>query len=1273
MPTLAQMQFPPPKDWDEFEEICFSIFKEKWKDEYAQRNGKKGDAQNGVDFYGNNNLVLNGAQCKGKEIWPPKQLSIREIEKEIEKAKSFKPPLKRYIIATTASRNSKIQEYARTISEKLLQEGLFSVHVYSWEDITEELVNFPNLVRLHYPFPYQSSSDEIAQETKEDIKSEIKDGFLQIHKKLEPLYKGFNAANIESTLKDEIDFAKNLLEKGKPESTIDYLINLKNEKWHIATANDKFRIIANIAHSYLIMNDFDKASYYFIESYGYDKENTKAQINYVLGKSLANEYQSVEYILKDLISKNSDNIEVYILYILNTSDSLETIQQTVPAEMKDKASIFYSIGHILLKAEKIEDAILFLKEAVDKERSNDSLASLATAMLQMVLNPFIDKQKINLNETLDNIISLFNEALEKLSNSELIKYKFQWFLNRGTAKQLNRDFEGAKKDFEKTLEYKPKDLLAKRNLALWEFERGDRKKAIRLVKEIIDTDEMPEINLILADFLRIEKEYEESEIIITNYIENNADRKYLGNAKAILEAIYSEQGLIDKAKEVNIEREKDDPLSIVVTIDSAYIDKANGNEDLAKAKLIESIKDVTLTTTHLEKKRLANALYDFKLYSEAITVYESFINKYDFTAENKKLLNCYFETGKLSKGLQLCLILRKNDTKDKGLVELESYIYEDLGDNDKAIDTLKTYFLEYNDIEILIELATLYYKKRDYSNLGELLKTKIETNNLSLPDRIKLAQLYSLRDFRSEFLNLIYETRRKFYNESEAHSHYVWLFLERKDKDLDLLNLDSAENDTAIILSRGSEKKIYILENREDSDLSKGEINAGTPLYKKLIDHKINDKVNLSDNILAQDFWVIEDIKSKYIHALHESMSTFNRYFPEDNSLQQISVGDDIKETLNELFKYEDQRKQNVKLAEDLYKKAKMPLSAVAKYLSKNILEIYRYFTYEPKLGIMSGDMKYVNQLLNYNEIKNKLILDTIALNSIINIGMEDLIKSSFKKLYITQSVLDDVNQRIDEIGDYLSDGRFTIFKEEGQYYKNEITPEQIEYEKKYLQRMLEFITGTCKIISLEPSAIEDFTQYNKMKTILGKTSIDTLLLAKQMNGYLYTDDAALRSLCKQEFKIEGIWTQNLLSILKNELLTTKNMYNKFIIKLSLLNYKHTSINAANLIDAAKQSDWMPKYPFTKILETLSGGQSDELSASIVAADFIFELWKQIVSNEKRNAILDLLLSNLSKNRNTSRALDNFEVNLSIKLKLIPIWLDEILNLILFWRRSHIL
>ena len=153
MVDLSRFQIPPPSHWQEFESICCDLWREIWKDPNAVLHGRRGQAQQGVDAYGQPDKGRKWAavQCKGKDNYSEKTLTEEDVTKEVDNAKKFSPKLSEFIIATSGQRDASIQKLVREISQKNLNDGLFSVHVWFWDDIIGKMGEFPNVIEKHIP------------------------------------------------------------------------------------------------------------------------------------------------------------------------------------------------------------------------------------------------------------------------------------------------------------------------------------------------------------------------------------------------------------------------------------------------------------------------------------------------------------------------------------------------------------------------------------------------------------------------------------------------------------------------------------------------------------------------------------------------------------------------------------------------------------------------------------------------------------------------------------------------------------------------------------------------------------------------------------------------------------------------------------------------------------------------------------------------------------------------------------------------------------------
>ena len=131
-----------PENWQDFESLCKKLWGEIWGiPNKIKKNGRLGQEQAGVDVYGipKNEIKYWGIQAKGKDENIKAKLTEKEIITEIQKAKTFKPELEVYIIATTQNKDSKIEQLVRLKDIENRENGSFEILLYCWEDIVDLL------------------------------------------------------------------------------------------------------------------------------------------------------------------------------------------------------------------------------------------------------------------------------------------------------------------------------------------------------------------------------------------------------------------------------------------------------------------------------------------------------------------------------------------------------------------------------------------------------------------------------------------------------------------------------------------------------------------------------------------------------------------------------------------------------------------------------------------------------------------------------------------------------------------------------------------------------------------------------------------------------------------------------------------------------------------------------------------------------------------------------------------------------------------------------
>jgi len=150
--NIVSSKIPIPTSDEEFETITLEYAKLEYG-KHAQKYGRKGQKQHGVDICTNNKSLEVAIQCKNV-----KKLTENIIDGELVKLKNYPREINKYIVATTAPRNNKIQDYIYAKSD----EYVFSIYVLYWDEITSKLAE--NFEVFNKTFP-QIQIKELSKET----------------------------------------------------------------------------------------------------------------------------------------------------------------------------------------------------------------------------------------------------------------------------------------------------------------------------------------------------------------------------------------------------------------------------------------------------------------------------------------------------------------------------------------------------------------------------------------------------------------------------------------------------------------------------------------------------------------------------------------------------------------------------------------------------------------------------------------------------------------------------------------------------------------------------------------------------------------------------------------------------------------------------------------------------------------------------------------------------------------------------------------------------
>ncbi len=333
--------------------------------------------------------------------------------------------------------------------------------------------------------------------------------------------------------------------------------------------------------------------------------------------------------------------------------------------------------------------------------------------------------------------------------------------------------------------------------------------------------------------------------------------------------------------------------------------------------------------------------------------------------------------------------------------------------------------------------------------------------------------------------------------------------------------------------------------------------------------HKSYEQDPNDPEIMKSYIWIFlfseqaSDIESneKHVKTFQEISVKYGERFPDQEDLRSIKIqGDDVTPIL-EMIKSVS---ENAQQAQTFYSESKAPLSFIPNMTGRSPLVVWNAFTADSQTGIQSNfgsEDETVYEQKTLKETSNlQTVIDIYPILLLHRTGFLEEVLGNFKKVYIHQSVLDNLNASINDERLALKNGQETIGYNNGQFVMTEMSVEQISKSVENVETLIEKIKSlpNVEIRGFESETDNVETDFlNKLHT----TTRSSAYLAKQLGIPFYTDDKIVRAVLKSD-EVYSFSTYGLLTHLASEGKITDDHYHSLHKQMLELGYTYVPINA---------------------------------------------------------------------------------------------------------------
>ena len=1167
---------------------------------------------------------------------------------------------------------------------------------------TEILSSMKNLIDREFtdPFPKTSGDterklDQLATTQRDILKQQEAEESKtdQMVSSLGKLHNAFNSFSetmlpdiVASVHQEVLELAREYLKQNKPTLVLDLLAKQKQKIWPSANEPTKAMLLSTMGGAKLSIGATTEAAELFLESFQYNPNNEKVQTNVAIAHQLLGDNEKAFDASKKIVDRNPANFLAWSILIQSSDEPFDVLLKGIPHHCRSNAQVALALGVVSRHRGDMENERHWLQIAADNNSDDhpDIYGTLGETILNShtgdKLSPATVRQLTEeIRIDIEYALELFQKAISAIPDSVALRVRVTWLLNAAAASRLLGDHALAASYLTKAKEIAPDNPAVLYHSAIDEKEKGDLSKAIEIAESIEDLDAIPQVSILEIQLLwqaeRIGEAIEKAKALI----ESPPPKVDLFSARQLLVELLLEDGQFEAAKRVSDELVAIAPNDVAALTCASQVLRQLDAMDDADAALDKACRVLSSDAPASYVFLLGNELGSVGRWQDAATVLERIVDKTNDSPLTRKYIHACFQANLLDKALEVCVQLRTSFGPLEYVTDIEVSILEEIGDITSARRICEGLIAtDPKSAKRRVQAAVLAHRARDDSALDAFLDDPPDWRQLSIEYGLQIAQLCCSRKRVREAIELLYEMRRVC-SGGRVHLTYLQTFLINAH-DVGWLAVTECAIDVAVCIKDESEKaEWYIIEDRDDADVSKGELPLSHPLAKSLIGKKPDDSVVLKETPFSKEQGVITEIKSKFVHAFHQSSSWFEVRYPEHSggffaaNVEPSKEG--AAELLKQLSKQQEQQERNVVDAFSLYASNPLPIGAVGSLLHCDVFQAWSKLTEheQGKVICASGTEKEngsANELVL--DKKQTFVIGPVSLMTIHALSIADEVVSTVGRLGIVQTTIDLVNKNLEKQSTISRQGFMAVQKMQNGIVRRKYTEDEIKAHVMLLEELLEWIDNNCDVLAWTPDLAKKLEEQSELRDLIGVECFDTVLASCVENRVLYSDDLRLRQLANEEFGVSSVFTQPILQVAVQREIIDKKEYDQTVIKMASAGYLHTRIDGSAILQSVKLADWTLNSPFSDITWLLQGHFCDENSAVQVVADFLRQLWDQPLLPKSTDYIVLRLLDELSVGRNSVQVAEKMLQAVEWRFRLIPIALVEINKLIKAWTAIRI-
>jgi len=665
---------------------------------------------------------------------------------------------------------------------------------------------------------------------------------------------------------------------------------------------------------------------------------------------------------------------------------------------------------------------------------------------------------------------------------------------------------------------------------------------------------------------------------------------------------------------------------------------SEGYKEVARTALHEALDAFTVATRRDHVFLLARALVSVDDDALALPLLERCYRPGVLNYECKKLLDTARRLERHDVSSRVCRELREAGSADPRVIETEIGILQ-MYDPNEALRVARDHLTEHpGDRHIALWQSALALRLDQPEFIIADLSRLPAVRDVTPQGSGMVVSILAKTGLHTAALRYAYDALRSHFDSEFAHGQYLAYFFKLNKHCPELRVAGRAELGTAVCYreERDDTDRWAIIEDGPESDLARDEYAPDHPLSKALSGHSVGDTVILSDTGLQPRAAIIRQAFHKFIHRFQDCRDRYQLHFPGGSAIQMIHVGSGEDFDPSPIIQSLEERKKHIERLDETYRKEPLPFSMYVELAGCDEIDAWAHLASNPNLGIRcgSGDDRELRAAIDLVKSCRTLVPDLTALITLARLDLLRLVRGGSRKWVAARTLYERIlhlHERADE--DRRSAGS-VVLADGGELVRMEITTEQREWRVEFLASIRDTVKDGCDVQPCPQAAALDPTRREQLCQVIGRLSLDSILLAAHPDTVLWTDDLILEMIGRTDFQTSRVWTQAVLFVLRQENAISQQEFDHAVAKLVGWHYQGVVLNEETIVAAAEVADWqMDRWPVPQVMRMLGNTAADPIIRLNIAAQAIRLTWRRDVVYHARQSFLFAVLAGLNSIR----------------------------------------